>query len=268
MIATAILFIVGLGFVIYGVIAYYRKRKTGPDSLNEQYVPYEYNLPIPKRKKSPVEIIIIGIALCLPLLISVPGMIVDEIKKDSYTVEIRRKSGWPFPNNVDNLVGVFKYNLDLEDVQKMGWPAITDIADCEAVMEFYDDGNGRIALYGEKFKSPNPRSEAYDLEWYAEKVDPKDIDIDIPQGFSDFYLVRVAFYKVVDIGFKGEYIFMQNADKNAEEWLILSNDDSKLILPTIKLKTKTESDEIGSRFTLSTFATPISSLGGHEWRST
>lgn len=164
----------------------------------------------------------------------------------------RRGSGWSIPDNVDALVGAYKYNLTSEEVQKIGLSAITDISDCEAVMEFYKNGNGRIALYDERSKGPNPTSEAYDLEWYAEKIDSKDLDIDIDQDYSDCYMVRIAFYEHFDIEFEGEYIFIQSANDSyvyekgtarydhAKDWLINKNTDSatdeSLIISTIKLR--------------------------------
>lgn len=87
-IASLVLFVVGLGFIIYGVIAYYRKRKTEPDSLNEELVTYENENVKQARKNPAVKSIIIGAILCLPLLSMVPSTIIQEIEKipDKQTV--------------------------------------------------------------------------------------------------------------------------------------------------------------------------------------
>lgn len=176
----------------------------------------------------------------------------DEFHNFAKALSERRGSGWPIPDNVDALVGVYTYDLTAEEVQKIGLSAVTDISDCEAVMEFYQNGNGRIALYDERSKGSNPTSAAYDLEWYAEKTDAKDLDIDIDQNYTDCYLVQIAFYQHFDIEFKGEYTFIQSANdsyihekgtaryEHAKDWFIIKNTDSaedeSLMIPTIKLE--------------------------------
>lgn len=195
-------------------------------------------------------------ATCLLLscaILSMFGCTNDEQEIHDFVKSLseRRGSGWPIPDNVDALVGVYQYNLAAEEVQKIGLSAITDISDCEAVMEFYRDGNGRIALYDERSKGPRPTSEAYDLEWYAKKIDSKDLEIDIGQDDSDCYMVKIAFYQHFDIEFEGEYIFVQSANESfvhergtarynhAKNWIINKIDsaaDERLIISVIKLE--------------------------------
>ena len=197
------------------------------------------------------------VAACLLLFCATLFMIgrtnnEDEFRNFTNTLSERRGSGWPIPDNMDALNGVYIYNLSSEEVQKIGLSAITEISDCEVVMEFYKNGNGRIALNDERSKSTSPTSEAYDLEWYAEKINLKDLNINIEKDYFDCYMVQIAFYQHFDIKFEGEYIFVQSVNESyvyrygtaqynhTKDWLIYKNTDAtadeSLIISTIKLR--------------------------------